>query len=82
MVCLTSGGQPVIVNNAGSDPRWGGELSEGAFRTTTILAVPLVTQNGTLIGVLDVDSPHPARFDSDDQAGLEAIASAFIQTMP
>lgn len=46
------------------------------------LVVPLVTQNGTLIGVLDVDSPQPARFDADDQAGLEAIASAFLQTVP
>jgi GAF domain-containing protein len=46
------------------------------------LVVPLVTKNGTLIGVLDVDSPQPARFDADDQAGLEAIASAFLQTVP
>ena len=46
------------------------------------LVVPLVTQNGTLLGVFDLDSPQPARFDADDQAGLEAIASAFIQTVP
>jgi len=44
------------------------------------LVVPLVTQNGTLLGVFDLDSPQPARFDADDQAGLEAIASAFLQT--
>ena len=46
------------------------------------LVVPLVTQNGTLLGVFDLDSPQPARFDADDQAGLEAIASAFLQTVP
>lgn len=45
------------------------------------LVVPLVTQDGTLVGVFDLDSPQPARFDADDQAGLEAIASAFVQTV-
>lgn len=45
------------------------------------LVVPLVTHNGTLLGVFDLDSPQPARFDADDQAGLEAIASAFVQTV-
>ena len=32
------------------------------------LVVPIV-QGGDLIGVLDLDSPHPARFDSEDVAG-------------
>jgi len=43
------------------------------------LVVPLVAADGTLIGVFDLDSPRRARFDADDQAGLEAIANAFIQ---
>ena len=37
------------------------------------LVVPIVSQ-GTLIGVLDLDSPSPARFDAGDAAGCEAIA--------
>ena len=41
------------------------------------IVVPLV-HNGQLVGVLDIDSPLPARFDADDQAGIEAIAAAFI----
>ena len=43
------------------------------------LVVPLVAADGALIGVFDLDSPKPARFDADDQAGLETIANAFIQ---
>ena len=36
------------------------------------LVVP-VLHNGRLLAVLDIDSPLRARFDSDDQAGCEAI---------
>lgn len=42
------------------------------------LVVPLVAADGRLLGVFDLDSPLPARFDADDQAGLEALATAFI----
>lgn len=37
------------------------------------LVVPLV-HDGALIGVLDLDSPSPARFDAEDVAGCEALA--------
>lgn len=36
------------------------------------LVVPIVHQ-GELIGVLDLDSPSPARFDDGDAAGCEAL---------
>lgn len=42
------------------------------------LVVPLFADGG-LIGVLDLDSPQLARFDTDDQIGLEAIAQAFVE---
>lgn len=45
------------------------------------LVVPLVGADGNLLGVFDLDSPEPARFDADDQAGLEALATAFIQSL-
>lgn len=41
------------------------------------LVVPLI-RDGKVFGVLDIDSPTPSRFDADDQAGIEAIAAAFI----
>ena len=44
------------------------------------LVIPLL-QGDTLIGVLDLDSPEPARFDDDDQRGLEAIARLYIQAL-
>jgi GAF domain-containing protein len=43
------------------------------------LVVPLVAADGSLLGVFDLDSPRHARFDADDQAGLEAVANAFLQ---
>ncbi|MDZ7894395.1 MAG: GAF domain-containing protein [Sphingobium sp.] len=44
------------------------------------IVVPLV-KNGKLIGVLDLDSPVPARFDAQDQAGLEALVAAVIDAL-
>jgi GAF domain-containing protein len=41
------------------------------------IVVPLV-QGMTLLGVLDLDSPAPGRFDALDAAGLEAIAAQFL----
>jgi len=38
------------------------------------LVVPVVS-DGRLIGVLDLDSPEPARFDAEDAAGCEALVA-------
>ena len=38
------------------------------------LVVPIVT-DGRLIGVLDLDSPEPARFDREDAAGCEKLVA-------
>ena len=40
------------------------------------IVVPLISE-GNLLGVLDIDSPSPARFDADDQSGLERIAAIY-----
>lgn len=39
------------------------------------LVVP-VRRDGTVIAVIDLDSPTPARFDAADAAGIEALAEA------
>jgi L-methionine (R)-S-oxide reductase len=44
------------------------------------LVVPLVVRN-QVIGVLDLDSPSPNRFDAEDQRGVEAIAQAFVDSL-
>ncbi|MEK8069630.1 GAF domain-containing protein [Rhodococcoides navarretei] len=48
--------------------------------TRSEVVVPLY-QGETLIGVFDLDSPVPDRFDADDQAGLEAIAAVFVNSL-
>jgi GAF domain-containing protein len=45
------------------------------------IVVPLLDA-GTLLGVLDIDSPQPARFDAADAAGLEHLAALFMAATP
>ncbi len=44
------------------------------------IVVPLY-QGEQLIGVLDLDSPRPDRFDALDQAGLERLAAIWLATL-
>jgi len=44
------------------------------------IVVPLVA-DGVLVGVWDVDSPEPARFDAEDRVGMEALCEAFIDSL-
>lgn len=48
--------------------------------TRSEIVVPLV-RDDALIGVLDLDSPLPERFDEIDRAGLEAIAEIFLDAL-
>jgi GAF domain-containing protein len=41
------------------------------------LVVPLVRE-GMLVGVLDLDSPVPGRFDEEDRKGCEALATIYL----
>ena len=43
------------------------------------IVIPLVLNN-ELIGVLDIDSPIYSRFDEDDKLGLEALATALMDS--
>ena len=38
------------------------------------LVVPIV-RDGAVLGVIDLDSPEPGRFDAEDAAGCEALAA-------
>jgi L-methionine (R)-S-oxide reductase len=42
------------------------------------LVVPLVRE-GRVFGVIDLDSPLLARFDRDDQRGIEAVAEIYVK---
>ena len=43
------------------------------------LVVPLVAR-GELLGVLDLDSPEPGRFDDEDRIGCEALAAVYLES--
>ena len=42
------------------------------------LVVPLF-RDKSIVGVLDLDAPVPARFDADDQRGIEALAEIYVK---
>ena len=44
------------------------------------LVVPLFRE-GALVGVFDLDSPVPGRFDVEDQRGLEEIARVYLESL-
>jgi len=44
------------------------------------IVVPLL-RDGQLIGVWDVDSPLPARFDEQDASGMELLCALYIQSL-
>jgi len=44
------------------------------------VVVPLVYE-GRLLGVLDLDSPRPARFDEEDVAGLTAVCAVLAPAL-
>ena len=44
------------------------------------IVVPLLRGN-ELIGVLDLDSPKLARFDAEDQAGLETVVAEVLKAI-
>jgi GAF domain-containing protein len=44
------------------------------------IVIPLV-HGGSLLGVLDIDSPRAGRFDAADQEGLETLARVFLASL-
>jgi len=44
------------------------------------IVVPLLL-HGRLIGVLDIDSPTPARFNETDQSGVEMLCDTFLRQL-
>ena len=45
------------------------------------LVVPILGADGKLIAVLDLDSPEPARFDAEDEAGCVALAEILANVL-
>ena len=66
--------QTIIVDNVHEFP---GHIACDSASNSEIV-VPLI-QDGELLGVLDLDSPSPARFDDDDAEGLNDLAKIFME---
>ena len=45
------------------------------------IVVPLLRADGALLGVWDVDSPEPGRFDAEDRDGMEALCRVFVASI-
>ena len=45
------------------------------------IVVPIVAADGTLIAVLDIDSPEHARFDADDEAGCVRLGEILSRAL-
>ncbi len=43
------------------------------------IVLPMILRDGTLLGVLDIDSPCFARFTEDDAAGLQSLCDVLTQ---
>ena len=64
---------PILVADVAAFP---GHIACDAASRSEIV-VPLA-RNGVISGVLDIDSPLPARFDADDLAGLEHLMALLL----
>jgi signal transduction histidine kinase len=68
-------GEPLVVDNALSDPRFFREVDVlTRFRTQSVLGVPLRTQDKTL-GVIEAINKRKGRFDEQDVRLLQALAA-------
>lgn len=56
---------------------------DAASRSELVVPLFLPGSSGgdALVGVFDLDSPDPARFDVEDQRGLEEIARMYTETL-
>lgn len=74
-VCGTAAAQrrTVVVPDVHAFP---GHIACDAASRSEIV-VPLV-RNGEVLGVLDLDSPTPGRFDAEDEAGLNQLVALFL----
>jgi GAF domain-containing protein len=75
-VCGTAAarGETVVVPDVHAFP---GHIACDSASESEIV-VP-VASGGRLLGVLDLDSPQPGRFDAEDARGLEAVVAAFVE---
>ncbi len=74
-VCGTAAarGRAIVVPDVDAFP--GHIACDAASRSE--LVVPLVSA-GRVVGIFDLDSPYPARFDDEDRAGVERLVAILL----
>lgn len=75
-VCGTAAAQKKTLNVPDVHAFEGHVACDSASQSECV--VPMIV-DGNVIGVLDVDSPMPNRFDHDTQVFLEAVVEAYIK---
>ena len=70
-------GQTVAIADAYEDPRFSRDVDlKTGYRTRSILCVPLVTPNGSVVGVIEaMNKKGDVPFDADDEESLRALGS-------
>jgi GAF domain-containing protein len=66
--------QSIVVEDVDAFP--GHIACDSASRSE--LVVPLL-RSDAVVGVIDLDSPTPGRFDGDDRTGIEAVAGRYLR---
>lgn len=77
-VCGTSAAQKTTVRVEDVN-QFSGHIACDAASQSEIV-IPMV-KNGTLLGVLDIDSPEKNRFDEFDQKNLEEFVSILVEQL-
>ncbi|MFN2508496.1 MAG: GAF domain-containing protein [Chthoniobacterales bacterium] len=78
-VCGTAAEQRMTLRVANVEEFAGHIACDTASKSEVV--VPLASPAGTVIGVLDIDSPRLGRFDAEDEAGLEKLAAIIAQQL-
>lgn len=72
---IVTHGQPLLVGEARSDPRWHAQVDRLIdFKTQSILGVPLLAR-GKTIGVLEAVNKRSGAFTEDDQSTLQWLSA-------
>lgn len=75
--CAAAQAASIVVPNVDEFP---GHISCDS-RSQSEMVVPLINW-GNVIGVLDLDSASPNRFDEEDKEGVESLVAVFLAAQP
>ncbi|HEX4622438.1 MAG TPA: GAF domain-containing protein, partial [Myxococcaceae bacterium] len=76
VVYVVKTGETVLLDDAYQDPRFNPEVDrQSGFKTRSLIASPLTSTDGVIVGAIEVLHRRPAAFVPDDVALVEAIAA-------